>query len=98
MPENWVRIFTNFIFEEVDNKRQPDGSTKLFKVQLFPRYHQWDSVLKIIADVKENGPGQHYLIEHSAGSGKTETISWTAHESSACATRTATKSSPASSL
>ena len=80
MPENWVRIFTNFIFEEVDNKRQPDGSTKLFKVQLFPRYHQWDSVLKIIADVKENGPGQHYLIEHSAGSGKTETISWTAHE------------------
>src|SRR5690606_38197335 len=42
--------------------------------------HQWDAVTKMIADAKVNGPGMTYLCEHSAGSGKTSTIAWTAHD------------------
>ena len=47
---------------------------------IFPRFHQFDAVNKMIADAKEKGPGQAYLCEHSAGSGKTSTIAWTAHD------------------
>lgn len=46
---------------------------------IFPRYHQLDVVRKLIADVKENGAGQNYLIQHSAGSGKSNSIAWTAY-------------------
>ena len=78
--DNWLKIFHNFIFEEVDTKEDLTGKLITTHKQLFPRYHQWDVTTKIIADVKKNGVGQRYLIEHSAGSGKTETISWVAHE------------------
>ena len=46
---------------------------------IFPRYHQLDALRKIIADLKINHTDQNYLIEHSAGSGKTNTIAWLAH-------------------
>ncbi|ASO18952.1 type I restriction enzyme R subunit [Actinoalloteichus hoggarensis] len=46
---------------------------------LFPRFHQWEAVTNIVAAVAEEGVGHRYLIEHSAGSGKTNTIAWTAH-------------------
>lgn len=46
---------------------------------IFPRYHQYDVVKKLISDVKENGAGKNYLIEHSAGSGKSNSIAWTAY-------------------
>ena len=49
-------------------------------LRVMHRFHQWDVVTKVIHDVKTNGVGQRYLIEHSAGSGKTDTISWVAHE------------------
>ena len=78
--DNWLRIFHNFIFEKVEKKEDATGRMREFYTQLFPRYHQWDCVTKAIADVKINGVGQRYLIEHSAGSGKTETISWISHE------------------
>lgn len=78
--ENWIRIFHNFIFEEVSKKEDATGRLREFKTQLFPRYHQWNVVTKVINSVKEDGVGQRYLIEHSAGSGKTETITWIAHE------------------
>ena len=78
--ENWLRIFHNFVFEEVFKKEDITGRIKPVKTQIFPRFHQWDCVTKCIEDVKKNGIGQKYLIEHSAGSGKTETITWIAHE------------------
>lgn len=78
--ENWIRIFHDFIFEEVSKKEDAQGRLKDSYTQIFPRYHQWHCVTSCINDVKANGVGQRYLIEHSAGSGKTETISWTAHE------------------
>ena len=46
---------------------------------LFPRYHQYDVVRKVLADVKQNGPGKNYLIQHSAGSGKSNSIAWIAY-------------------
>lgn len=46
---------------------------------IFPRYHQLDVVTKLLADVKENGSGRNYLIQHSAGSGKSNSIAWLAH-------------------
>ena len=49
------------------------------KKLIFPRYHQLDVVRRLIADVRENGPGQNYLIQHSAGSGKSNSIAWTAY-------------------
>ena len=46
---------------------------------IFPRFHQLDVVRKLIADVKANGPGKNYLIQHSAGSGKSNSIAWTTY-------------------
>ena len=46
---------------------------------MFPRFHQWEAVTKLVDAVTDEGPGHRYLIEHSAGSGKTNTIAWTAH-------------------
>ena len=43
---------------------------------IFPRYHQLDVVRKIIADVEDRGPGESYLVQHSAGSGKSNSIAW----------------------
>ena len=47
--------------------------------RIFPRYHQWDAVQRMVADALEHGAGQDYLVEHSAGSGKSNTIAWLAH-------------------
>ena len=78
--DNWLRIFHNFVFEKVYKKEDVTGRMREVRTQIFPRFHQWDCVTMAIADVKDNGVGMRYLIEHSAGSGKTETITWTAHE------------------
>ena len=52
------------------------GKKKISKTLIFPRYHQLDVVIKILADVKINGAGKNYLIQHSAGSGKSNSIAW----------------------
>ena len=49
-------------------------------MQIFPRYHQLDVVRKLLADAGEHGAGQRYLIQHSAGSGKSNSIAWLAHQ------------------
>jgi type I restriction enzyme R subunit len=49
------------------------------EVLIFPRFHQIDAVLKMIGHARANGSGQNYLVQHSAGSGKSNTIAWTAH-------------------
>ena len=78
--DNWLHIFQSFVFEEVSKKEDATGRMRERRTQIFPRFHQWDAVTRMLADVRANGAGQRYLIEHSAGSGKTETITWTAHE------------------
>ena len=60
---------------------QKDPKTKKEKrTQLFPRYHQLDVVRKLLADVRAYGAGKRYLIQHSAGSGKSNSIAWLAHQ------------------
>ena len=71
------RIIENYaqVVEEVDE----DTKKKSVK-QIFPRYHQLDVVEKLLADVRANGVGKRYLIQHSAGSGKSNSIAWLAHQ------------------
>lgn len=63
--------------EVVENKKTGKKSTK--EKLIFPRYHQLDVVTKLLENVKENGSGKNYLIQHSAGSGKSNSIAWLAH-------------------
>lgn len=59
-------------------KDEKTGEVKSERM-IFPRYHQLDVVTKLLADVKANGSGKNYLIQHSAGSGKSNSIAWLAH-------------------
>ena len=61
-------------------KRKGDHATKAEKVQIWPRYHQLDVVRKLLTDAEVNGTGKRYLIQHSAGSGKSNSIAWLAHQ------------------
>ena len=72
-----ARIIENYaqVIEETD----PETKKKSVK-QVFPRYHQLDVVESLLADVKANGVGKKYLIQHSAGSGKSNSIAWLAHQ------------------
>jgi len=56
-----------------------NGKKTTKETMIFPRYHQLDVVTKLLRDVKENGAGKNYLIQHSAGSGKSNSIAWLAH-------------------
>lgn len=71
------RIVENYaqVVEETD----PDTHKKSVK-QIWPRYHQLDAVEKLLFDVREDGIGKRYLIQHSAGSGKSNSIAWLAHQ------------------
>ena len=76
-PERLTEILENYAqVVEVENPKT--GKKK--QVQIFPRYHQLDVVRKLLADVQENGAGKRYLIQHSAGSGKSNSIAWLAHQ------------------
>ena len=82
----WKQVFTkaelaNIIenYAQVVEKTDPDTKKKSY-TQIFPRYHQLSVVKSLLADVKENGVGKRYLIQHSAGSGKSNSIAWLAHQ------------------
>ena len=70
MIENYAQVVV-----EVD-----EDTKKKKEKQIFPRYHQLDVVTKLLSDVRENGVGRKYLIQHSAGSGKSNSIAWLAHQ------------------
>lgn len=73
-------LIKNFIFVEKEEKEDPKtGVMKLKENLIFPRYHQLDAIRKLVDDIKINTTAKNYLIEHSAGSGKTKTIAWLAH-------------------
>lgn len=72
-PDSLLDIIQRFVRVEYDS------STKAMKAIIFPRYHQLDAVRKLVADAKESGSGKSYLIQHSAGSGKSNSIAWLAH-------------------
>ena len=70
--ESWLEILGRYLVAERDDKKK-------LKAIIFPRYHQLDVTRKLQTAILEEGPGQKYLIQHSAGSGKTNSIAWTAH-------------------
>lgn len=81
--DSMMDILQKFIHLQVkeEKRRLADGIEQTIKKKsiIFPRYHQLDVVRKLIADVSENGSGKNYLIQHSAGSGKSNSIAWTAY-------------------
>ncbi len=64
--------------QRVEEEDKKTGKKK--RKQIFPRFHQLDVVRKILADVREHGAGKRYLIQHSAGSGKSNSIAWLSHQ------------------
>lgn len=95
-PPVWDNFATHYLWEEIwtkdsllnlldqfihiveveDDKGKKTGEKRL----LIPRYHQLDAVRRLITDAREKGAGQRYLIQHSAGSGKSNSIAWLAHQ------------------
>lgn len=70
--ESWLEILGRYLIGERDKKQRPSRT-------IFPRYHQLDATRRLQAAVLADGPGTKYLVQHSAGSGKTNSIAWTAH-------------------
>ena len=75
--ERLLEILQKYLHLEI--VRDQKTGRILSERMIFPRYHQLDVVTKLLADVKENGAGHNYLIQHSAGSGKSNSIAWLAH-------------------
>jgi type I restriction enzyme R subunit len=81
--ESFLDILGHFMFVEKKDEKVDDGRggyrwvTK--ETMIFPRYHQLDAVRKLVTGARGDGPGRNYLIQHSAGSGKTNSISWLSH-------------------
>ena len=78
IPRTWLRLFHSFVFTETHRYLSKSGKWKTENNLIFPRYHQLRAVTKIVDDAVKHGVGRNYLIEHSPGSGKTKTITWTA--------------------
>jgi type I restriction enzyme R subunit len=74
----WMDLLARFIHVERPTQGSPAARRATERV-VFPRFHQWDAVLALEADAREHRAGHSYLVEHSAGSGKSNTIAWTAH-------------------
>ncbi len=72
-------LLGNFIQEVTEESEDKNGKKRKDEKLIFPRYHQLETVRKIVTDAQENGSGKNYLIQHSAGSGKSNTIAWVAH-------------------
>ena len=81
--ESFLDILGHFVFIEKKEEKVDDGKGGSRMVtreaMIFPRYHQLDATRKLITAARAEGPGQNYLIQHSAGSGKTNSISWLSH-------------------
>lgn len=90
-PDNLLNILGRYIHLQIEEKEDASGLKTKKETMIFPRYHQWDVVEKLINSARLQGPGQQYLIQHSAGSGKSNSIAWTAHQLSALTKKDGTK-------
>jgi type I restriction enzyme, R subunit len=76
----WLNILGRLMYIKHESSTDPiSGKTTKSSSLRFPRFHQWEAVTKLTAAVTAEGVGKRYLIQHSAGSGKTDSIAWTAH-------------------
>lgn len=76
--DSWLEIIGRYMHLQKE-EFTVDGKKYAKELLLLPRYHQLDAVRKLAADAKTNGPGKNYLIQHSAGSGKSNSIAWLAY-------------------
>ena len=77
--DSLLEILHKYMHLQVEVREDKNGNKTKKETMIFPRYHQLDVVTKLLADVKANGAGHNYLIQHSAGSGKSNSIAWLAH-------------------
>ena len=81
--DSFLDVLGHFMFVEKTDEKVDDGRGGFRRITketvIFPRYHQLDAVRKIVAAARQEGAGRNYLIQHSAGSGKTNSISWLSH-------------------
>ena len=80
--ERFLDILGSYVFLETREEKVEDAKgarTEQRETMIFPRYHQLDAVHRLVATARGDGPGRNYLIQHSAGSGKTNSISWLSH-------------------
>lgn len=78
--DSLMEILHKYMHLQKEDIKDKEGKiTGKKETMIFPRYHQLDVVTKLLADVKERGSGRNYLIQHSAGSGKSNSIAWLAH-------------------
>ncbi|WP_423061452.1 type I restriction endonuclease subunit R [Citrobacter portucalensis] len=79
-PDNLLKILASFVHLQIEEKEDWNGQKYKKESLIFPRYHQWDVVNKLLQAAAIEGTGNKYLIQHSAGSGKSNSIAWTAHQ------------------
>jgi type I restriction enzyme R subunit len=79
-PDAWLKVLGRFLHLDKKTSEGFDGTLVTKETIIFPRYHQWEVVNKLINATRAEGPGKRYLIQHSAGSGKSNSIAWTAHQ------------------
>ncbi len=77
--DSLLDLLARFIHLQVDEKRDDAGCKVKKETMIFPRYHQLRAVRKLVRLAREEGVGHNYLVEHSAGSGKSNTIAWLSH-------------------
>jgi len=80
LPDNLLNILARFVHLQIEEKEDWEGRKTKKESLIFPRYHQWDVVNKLVNAARSEGPGHKYLVQHSAGSGKSNSIAWTAHQ------------------
>ena len=79
-PDAWLKVLGRFLHMDKKISEGFDGTPVTKETMVFPRYHQWEVVNRLINTTRAEGPGKRYLIQHSAGSGKSNSIAWTAHQ------------------
>lgn len=77
--DSLLDLLARFIHLQIDEKRDDQGRKVKKESMIFPRYHQLRAVRKLVDAARHDGPGNNYLVEHSAGSGKSNTIGWLTH-------------------
>jgi type I restriction enzyme R subunit len=77
--DSLLDLLARFVHLQIEEKRDEQGRKLQKETMIFPRYHQMDAVRLLVGDARREGVGNNYLVEHSAGSGKSNTIGWLAH-------------------
>jgi type I restriction enzyme, R subunit len=77
--DSLLDLLARFIHLQIDEKRDDQGRKVKTETMIFPRYHQLQAVRTLVDEARREGVGHNYLVEHSAGSGKSNTIGWLTH-------------------